>query len=279
MPVCSGKIDNNPCNGLYYTLERSMVVKMVVYAKVRKNGEYHSANIAHAVMGFREMGAQIVKYESIDEIYDRVTREDIVLDYIDQVKTILKKFDVYPVCEDYPAALQPFMGRKIWRDTIDSINANPDKWGIFVKPVKDKAFTGIVVNAPRDLIGCGSCYENYEVICSEALDMKREWRGFMVYDELIDIRPYKGDYHYHYDSKIVDQVVEAFLTIPNRPMGCSIDFAVIVKDEREQTIFLEMNDGYALGNYGLYYLHYAKLISARWSQLLDRKDEFDFRMG
>ncbi len=54
---------------------------MVSYAKVRSNGEYHSANIAHAVMGFREMDAEIVKYKTIDEIYDTVTDEDIVLDY------------------------------------------------------------------------------------------------------------------------------------------------------------------------------------------------------
>lgn len=251
---------------------------MKIYAKVRNNGEYHSLNIAHAVFGFREMGAEVVRYGVIDEIYDAVTADDLVLDYIDQVQTILGKFHVKPSCEDYPAELRPFMGRKIWTDHIDSINANPDKWGVFVKPVRDKAFTGLVINSPRDLIGCGSCYENYEVICSEALDIKREWRGFMVYDELVDIRPYKGDYHYHYDAKVIDQVVEAFRTIPDRPMGCSIDFAVAVKDGREQTIFLEMNDGYALGNYGLNHLNYAKLISARWSQLLDRRDEFDFRI-
>ena len=73
-------------------------------------------------------------------------------------------------------------------------------------------------------------------------------------------------------------MVAAFRTISNRPMGCSIDFAVVVKDGKEQTIFLEMNDGYALGNYGLNVLHYAKLISARWAQILTREDVFDFRV-
>ena len=249
---------------------------MIIYAKIRENGEYHSQNISHATAGFREMGAEIKKYHVIDEIYDAVTREDIVVDYIDQVQTIMRKFGVTPVCEDYPKQLYPFMGRKIWMDHINSINSNPEKWGIFVKPVKDKAFTGRVIREPRDLIGCGSCYEDYEVICSEIVDIKREWRGFVIYDELVDIRPYKGDYHYHYNAKVVDQVMEAFRRIPDRPMGCSIDFAVVCKDGTEQTIFLEMNDGYALGNYGLTSISYAKLISARWSQLLDRKDEFDF---
>ena len=56
---------------------------MKIYAKVRKNGEYHSQNISHAVFCFCLMGAEIVKYEAIDAIYDAVTAEDIVLDYID----------------------------------------------------------------------------------------------------------------------------------------------------------------------------------------------------
>lgn len=251
---------------------------MAVYAKVRSNGEYHSNNFAHAVFGFREMGAEIIKYEKIDEIYDRVKREDIVLDYIEQSQTIFSKFGVTPKCEDYPIELRPFMGRKLWMDKINSINSNPEKWGVFVKPVKDKAFTGLVINSTKDLIGCGSCYENYDVMCCDVLDIKREWRCFVTYDKLIDIRPYKGDYHYNYDPKLVDQIMEAFITIPNRPMGCSIDIAVVQKDGKEQTIFLEMNDGYALGNYGLQYLDYAKLISARWAQLLGREDPFDFRM-
>ena len=104
---------------------------------------------------------------------------------------------------------------------------------MFVKPVRDKAFTGTVINGPQDLIGCGSCYENYEVLCTEVLDIRREWRGFMIYDELIDLRPYKGDYHYQYDPEVIDRVVAAFCTIPNRLMGCSIDFAVISQGWKE----------------------------------------------
>lgn len=270
---------------------------MKVYAKVRPNKDFilfHSPNIAHAVYGFREMGFEIITYNLLDEIYDKVTSNDIVLDYIDQVKTVLNKFGVVPICPDYPKELEPFLGRRIWTDTIDHINSNPNLWGIFAKPFKDKAFTGKVINSPKDLIGCGSSTENYEVYCSEVLDIKREWRGFMYYDELIDIRPYTGDWHYNYDEKVVDGIVEAFKTWKDRPVACSLDFAVVEKqgivvnptedglvstDKRYpyyETIFLEANDCYALGNYGLRCLDYAKMISARWSQLLGRSDECKF---
>lgn len=252
---------------------------IVVYAKIRSNGEYHSPNISHAVSGFRELGAEIVKYEKISDIYDKVTKDDIVLDYIDQCKTIFNKFGVQPNLPDYPDAIKPFLKRKIWTDTIDSINSNPDKWGIFVKPIKDKAFTGKVINSPKDLIGCGSCYENYEVLCCEPLNIKREWRGFIYYDELIDLRPYSGDYHYnkYLNDEFVDDCISCFTDWKERPSACSIDFAVIeIDDNIHRTIFLELNDAYALGNYGLRALDYAKMISARWSQLLNRVDRYHF---
>ena len=250
---------------------------MAVYVKIKKNGDYHSHNFAHAVFGFREMGAEIIKYESFNDIYDQVTREDIVLDYINQTQEILKKFGVLPGIENYPKELQSFMGRRIWFDTIDTFTANPDKWGVFIKPIKDKAFTGRVVHSPGDLMGCGNEQENYEILCCDAIDIKREFRGFVIYDELVDIRPYCGDYHYNYNPEIVDKIMDAFRTIPDRPAGCSVDIAVIEKDGKQETVFLEMNDGYSLGNYGLQYLSYAKLLSARWTQLLGVADPYDFR--
>ena len=252
---------------------------MKIFAKVRSNGEYHSHNIAHAVFGFRELGAEIVKYETIDEIYQLVTNEDIVLDYINQCLTIFDKFGKHPELPNYPEVLKPFLGRKIWIDNINSINSNPDKWGVFVKPIKEKAFTGRVINSPRDLIGCGSCYENYDVLCSNVIDIQKEWRGFIYYDELIDLRPYNGDWHYNYNSKVIDKVIEAFKTWEDRPVACSLDFAVIEDaGGKQHTIFLEANDAYALGNYGLNHIDYAKMISARWSQILDRADEFHFTL-
>lgn len=253
---------------------------MVVWAKVRKVGGqtfYHNQNISQAVHGFREMGAEIINYESVDDIYDHVTRDDIVLDYITQCNEIFHKFNKEFKCiEDYPDVLKRFLGRDIWKDTINHINNNPDNLGIFVKPVKEKAFTGRVINSTADLVGCGSCSENYEVLCCKPLNIKREWRGFIYYDKLIDLRPYTGDWHYNYDSKVIDDAIEAFNTWNGRPVACSLDFAVIVEDGKEKTIFLEANDAYALACYGLDSISYAKLISARWSQILNRPDYFLF---
>lgn len=48
----------------------------------------HSPNIACAMYGFRELGAEIIPYHSLDEVYDKVQKEDMVLDYIAQCNEI-----------------------------------------------------------------------------------------------------------------------------------------------------------------------------------------------
>lgn len=242
----------------------------------------HNYNFANAMYGFRELGAEIVPYHTIDEIYDDLAKEDIVLDYIDQCNTIFRKFGVEPHIPDYPDSMNPFWGRKIWKDTIDSIAANEEKWsaGYFVKPIRDKAFTGKIISSIADLVGCGNATENYEVLVSEPLDILAEWRGFITYDKLVDLRPYgmlldrtRQSYLYHYDGLVVQKMMEIFCEWEDRPAACSMDICY-TKDGR--TLLVEFNDAYSLGAYGLPSIAYAKLISARWAQLLDREDEYHF---
>ena len=258
-----------------------------VYLKTKFDNEMkmeipHSVNIANAMYGFRDMGAEIIPYHNIDEIYDRVNREDIVLDYIGQCNSIFSKFGVEPSIPDYPDVLKPFLGRKIWKDTINSISRSEEKWsaGYFVKPVRNKVFTGKIISSISDLVGCGNYSEDYDVLVSEPLDICAEWRCFILYDEIVDVRPYgllldrnRKSYKFHYDSNVLDSMLEAFVKWDERPISCSMDICV-TKDG--QTLLVEINDAYALGCYGLADVFYAKLISARWSQLLGVKDEYRF---
>lgn len=45
---------------------------MIIWAKVRKTDitTFHSPNFAHAVYGFKEMGAEVIEYEKIDEKFE-----------------------------------------------------------------------------------------------------------------------------------------------------------------------------------------------------------------
>ncbi|MBT8852599.1 hypothetical protein BTH52_05705 [Lactobacillus delbrueckii subsp. bulgaricus] len=88
----------------------------------------HSINIATAMYGFRELGAEIVPYHFIDEvpyhfidevpyhfideIEGQIGPEDIVLDYIEQCQWVLKKFGHPTYMDCYPERLKPFLKRK-----------------------------------------------------------------------------------------------------------------------------------------------------------------------
>ena len=242
----------------------------------------HNHNIANAMYGFRELGAEIIPYHKLDDIYDMVEQSDIVLDYIQQCDAVFGKFNVDPKIPDYPQVLREYLGRKVWKDTINSISSDEKKWsaGNFVKPVKSKVFTGKIISSINDLVGCGSSYENYDVIVSEPIDIVAEWRCFILYDRIADVRPYGSvsqagyrGYLYHYDSAVLQGMLNTFVKWEERPMACAMDICT-VKDGR--TLLVELNDAYALGSYGLPSLIYAKMISARWSQLLKRRDEYYF---
>ena len=143
----------------------------------------------------------------------------------------LDKFGIIPQEFNYPEILKPYLGRKIWKDTINSIASNEEKWsaGNFIKPIKEKVFTGKIISSIKDLIGCGSCYEDYEVLVSEPLDVVYECRGFVYYDELKDLRPYKGNYKYmkYMDTDVIAQAMEDWKRWEERPNACSLDWGVI----------------------------------------------------
>ena len=264
---------------------------MKVYYRIKKipgtdNVIPYNVNIANALDGALQCGIETIPYFAVKDIYNKYERGDIVLDGIDQVNYCLSKFNITPQEFNYPDVLQKYMGRKVWKDTINHISSNESLWkaGYFVKPIKEKVFTGKVISSIQDLIGCGSCYEDYEVLVSEPLEFVYECRGFVYYDKLQDLRPYKGDYTYmkYMDTDLINEAMEEWKTWEDRPAACSLDFGVVrIKKEDDtyeyKTVLIEGNLPYALGCYGLYSLQYIKLISAYISKISGVKDELDFR--
>ena len=83
------------------------------------------------------------------------------------------------------------------------------------------------------------------------------------------MRPYRGDWHYQYDPSVLDFAIKKYRSAP---AGYAMDFGVT---EDGRTLLVEVNDGYALGCYGADPIQYAKLLSARWCELVGIHDECD----
>lgn len=242
---------------------------MKVYIRSDSDGIPHNHNFYLAYEGFHQMGFETIPFCEQSELKNS-SKEDIIVGYVNNVRERLYHFGIITPEMDYPDSLNKYLGRKIWHSTINTINSHPELWNIFVKPVEDKKFTGVVVRSPKDLIGCGTSGANVDVICSEIIDIRAEWRVFVRYGHILDVRRYKGDWRIHYDPSVIENAIKDFT---EAPAGYAIDFGVTADGK---TILIEVNDGYSLGSYGLIENYYAKLLSARWTELTGTEDECAF---
>ena len=245
---------------------------MKVFIQTKPNGIFYNHICFAAYEGFYEMGFEIIPFSEPRELTGS-NIEDIVVSSIDIVRNRLYDFGIITPEIDYPESIQKYLGRRIWPSTINTINTHPELWPVFVKPVENKQFTGVVVRSPKDLIGCGNDGTDIPVTCSEILDIKTEWRVFVRYGHILDVRRYKGDWRLHYDPAVIENAIKEFT---DAPAGYAIDFGVTADGK---TVLIEVNDGYSLGSYGLVENYYAKLLSARWAELTGTEDEcaFDLR--
>lgn len=245
---------------------------MKAYIQSYENGIPHNYNFMNAYQGFYEMGFEVIPFHD-NERFQESNKEDIVVGYVGTVRARLADFGIITPEMDYSDELKQYLGRRIWQTKMNEVNNNPDCWPVFVKPFEDKQFTGVVIRSPKDLIGCGIQGVNQDIYCSEIVKFEAEWRCFVRYGHILSVRPYKGDWRKHYDYKVIESAVKEFTSAP---AGYAIDFG-LTNDGR--TLLIEVNDGYALGCYGLFYIDYAKLLSARWAELTGTEDEraFDIR--
>lgn len=239
---------------------------MKVYIKKEKNSEFSTGNLFLANDGFHQMGFEIIYFEDINLVTDN-KKEDIIVGYIGDIRISLRKFGIEIPYLNYPEELSKYLGRKVWKSTLYNIANNPENWGVFIKPIYDaKRFTGVVVNSSRDLIACAGSLGDTEVWCSEVVNFVTEWRCFVRYGEILDVKRYKGDWRDSFDASVIEQAVKDFTSAPK---GYGVDFGITDKGE---TLLIEVNEGYSLGAYGLESLFYAKLLAARWAELTGTED-------
>ncbi|MBR1737767.1 MAG: ATP-grasp domain-containing protein, partial [Firmicutes bacterium] len=129
-----------------------LVIMMKVYIQSYENGMPRSYNFMYAYYGFREMGFETESFCDEDSI-KKSRNEDIIVGYVDTVRSRLRDFGITAPEMDYPEELKKYFGRKIYKCKMSEINNKPEKWPVFIKPIEDKQFTGVVVRSTKDLIG------------------------------------------------------------------------------------------------------------------------------
>jgi hypothetical protein len=245
---------------------------MKAYIQTDKLGNFYNVSAYVANDGFQTLGWETQKYVSADEITDP-DPEIVVVGGIGNVRKRLSQLGIErPSVEiDYPQELEKYLGRKVWASTLEEVFRHEENWNIFVKPrLETKKFTGKVVREYRDFIGLTNPHEPTPVWCSEIVHFKTEWRCFIRYGAILDIRQYKGAWDSKLDVATIQNAVDDFKTAP---AAYALDFGI---DENNTMRLVEVNDGHSLGTYGIGAVKYAKFLSARWAELTDTRDYANF---
>ncbi len=241
---------------------------MIVHIQ-SKRGIPAGVNSYVAYLGFLEMGFEVDFFEGFRD-WSNDEPENIVVGGLGSVRHKLRDLDI-PINEiNYPSELNSYLGRKLWTSTINHVNSEVDSWPVFVKPIEGKRFTGKAVYGTADLVGCGCSGEDFPVLCSEVVRFVSEYRCFVRYGQILDVRRYRGDWSIAPDRKVIEQAVRDYASAP---AGYGIDFGVTDSGE---TLLVEVNEGYSLGSYGLQHNLYAQLLSARWAELTGTEDWCNF---
>ncbi|WP_343604263.1 ATP-grasp domain-containing protein [Fluviicola sp.] len=241
---------------------------MKAYIQTDQSGDFYNVNAYVANDGFQTLGWETEKYYSVDEISSH-DPEDLIVGGIANVRKRLEILGIERSSGeiDYPEELEKYLGRKVWESTVEELFENEQNWNVFIKPKQEtKKFAGKVIREFKDFIGMVDKNNPTEIWCSETVQFKTEWRCFIRYGEILDIRQYKGRWDSKLDLAVIEQAVKDF---KSAPAAYALDFGI---DENDHMKLVEVNDGHSLGTYGISGVNYARFLAARWAELTQTTD-------
>jgi hypothetical protein len=198
-------------------------------------------------------------------------RESLVVGDMPCIAGALQQLSIpEPAPNDYPASLNEFLYRRIWRSTLGALEfglCDGRYPAIFAKPAnRCKRFTGCVLETEYDLFKVSGVSRREELWCSEVITWLSEYRIYVVNSEIRSIDFYAGNPEITIDLTEIDRAIELLDKAGESYAGYAIDFGVLATGE---TALVEMNDGFSLGAYKIEPKNYTEMLLARWQELLN----------
>ena len=239
----------------------------------RIDGEFRNANIFTAWQGLQALGYETCFFAPEEVETLELDANSPVVAGIPVVWRALQRLNVeVGAIQTIPDELSEFAGRAFGECFLGDIRARfaEGNSSVFIKPRAPlgKLFGGHVVARFRDLIQTASFPDETPVWWSDALELRGEFRGFVLRGELVGWRHYFGDFRCAVDFDLVEAAVQKWTT---RPVACAMDWALTAQNE---TVLVEVNDAYSLGCYGLPPHLYAPMLAERWREIVETGRSF-----
>jgi hypothetical protein len=242
------------------------VIKLAYIQK--KDGEFFSEAAYSFWKGCHELGIDTVGFEQADGIDGLdLTKETVVYGGIGHVRKAFTKLGVPQptVGELPPPEVMGFYGRRIWATTMLEVRQGyEDNLFFFIKPLREhKAFSGHVTSASIATLALTARFpDNFEIVASEPVIFRAEYRLFVHNNKIRDSRFYRGDFRYSPHYTLADRFIA---TYKNPPVAYSLDLGVLLNGD---TAVVEINDAFSLGHYGMPHTPYTQMVLDRWEEIV-----------
>lgn len=218
-----------------------------------------------AYLGAKEKGFEPILFYDINEV--PVSKSNMVVTFIEDTSEYFKKLDVdVPFALNVPPCLEKFIKRDIEYMTMSEFLEDPRE-PIFVKPAsKGKPFpSGVIKKCSSKPLVLGELDPNELCMVSNVIEIISEYRCYVIKGILKAIKHYQGDIRIFPNIKIIDEAISMYDAAP-----CSyvMDFGI---NSAGETILIECNDAWSVGNYGLENRDYIYMLMSRWIEIVNKK--------
>lgn len=244
---------------------------MTAYVLVDSKSQLKDRDQLDLYDGYLNLGlpTKLIKESEIYSGVQKVTKSDTFCGHINLCHFILNENKV-PIPESlgYPEELKSFYGRNITQVSFRNFEESfKDDQSYFIKPLRNKLFEARIVSSIADLKVLKSSIEDSTMIyVSDVVSFKSEYRFYIFRNEIVDFfKYYVSDWKDSFELNL-DVVEDIFRILKSlkMPVFYSLDVGT---DSLGRTLIVELNDGYALGNYGLAPLKYTQMSMERWEEI------------
>lgn len=226
---------------------------MKLYYQLSKNNIPFDSFCGDAAIGATSIGIDAIGFYNVEDIPKN--KNIMVVATVEDTQEYLG-YKINPIDD---GIFKKFFKRKEEIIDIKSINDFP----CFIKPYNNiKSFTGFVAFQPLDLETMTFNYTGL-VIKQEVIDFLSEYRCFIKNGNIIGIKHYTGDPLISIDSSFLNEISKFLLQM--KEYSYTIDIGI---DKNGVNYIIELNDGWAVANYGLDPVTYFSFLKERWFQIL-----------
>ena len=226
----------------------------------------HDIDCIIAYQGLEDLGAEVsVIGNWLLLSKEEIASYDVCVGGVNECRNALFKLGVrgYDIpC--YPEELQVFMHSRPETMTLNDIVKRIPKLKApkFVKPVKPKRFSAFITSDTDAMDRLYNVDTNEQVYVVDLINFTSEWRMYVKEGTIIRVCNYAGDPLTFPDKSAMDTMACAL----KGTCCAAIDVGIV----DGTTCLVEVNDFYALGNYGLFPEEYAQMLILRWKQLTNK---------